>query len=488
MKICIKYSLLIWLALTKFTVSGQQIIWEKNIGWLGPDEITSVTESDSGRFFGLGFSLRYGLNQSGLGSFRGASLIKFNSNGDTLFTRNLNLYCQSWGTPYIGKFWNNQYVAVINVELPTSPSPSGIKRFPAVLLINEQGEVVQSRFFPQHEFCIINGVAKTPDNGLVLSGYKSSLDVFHTDSMFAMKVNFLLEQEWANKYTNIANAAYRGEHLEPMANGNYLVSGKLGKRIYGMELDSNGTLVNEKIYYQTPSNRVLNEGKLYQGFGMGFIHHGYYLDGSNNTVGFFGRQDKFGNKIWGGEIPINNVNDFVVNREGTFIVAINGFESSISRFTKDSTLLWKVSLGIGWPLKFVNGLLFTKPDTGLVFGYYQPLTGNLGQQFWIAKIAGVGTAYDPVYPEDTVTISIQEKIFRPKDAPILYPNPTAERIQFKKLSQKTLLSIYSTKGKKLFEKYILPYEFIDVCPLEPGAYLYHLTMGERVFTGKFLKK
>ena len=306
--------------------------------------------------------------------------------------------------------------------------------------------------------------------------------------MFAMKVNFLLEQEWANKYTNIANAAYRGEHLEPMANGNYLVSGKLGKRIYGMELDSNGTLVNEKIYYQTPSNRVLNEGKLYQGFGMGFIHHGYYLDGLNNTVGFFGRQDKFGNKIWGGEIPINNVNDFVVNREGTFIVAINGFESSISRFTKDSTLLWKVSLGIGWPLKFVNGLLFTKPDTGLVFGYYQPLTGNLGQQFWIAKIAGVGTAYDPVYPEDTVTISIQEKIFRPKDAPILYPNPTAERIQFKKLSQKTLLSIYSTKGKKLFEKYILPYEFIDVCPLEPGAYLYHLTMGERVFTGKFLKK
>jgi len=35
------------------------------------------------------------------------------------------------------------------------------------------------------------------------------------------------------------------------------------------------------------------------------------------------------------------------------------------------------------------------------------------------------------------------------------------------------------------EKTIQPEESIDVCHLPKGAYLYHLKMGEKVFTGKF---
>ena len=170
-------------------------------------------------------------------------------------------------------------------------------------------------------------------------------------------------------------------------------------------------------------------------------------------------------------------------------MATNGGGINITRLTKDSVVLWNLSLGgNGQPYRFMNGLYFSTPDTGIAFGTYYQQTGNLGNQFWIAKIAGVGTAYDPAHPDDTVTVSAQERIFRPKDSPILYPNPTTERIQFKKLTQETLLAIYSTKGEKLLEKYILPEEYIDVCHLEHGAYLYHLKMGNRVFTGKFLKR
>jgi hypothetical protein len=134
------------------------------------------------------------------------------------------------------------------------------------------------------------------------------------------------------------------------------------------------------------------------------------------------------------------------------------------------------------------GLCFTQPDTGIVFGFYRQQTGNLGNQFWIAKIAGVGTAYDPSNPQDTVTVSGEERLFRPKDSPVLYPNPATETIRFQKLTQETKVTIYSTKGDKLLEQWILPEQALDVCTLPAGTYLYHLKMGERVFTGKFWKR
>jgi hypothetical protein len=136
----------------------------------------------------------------------------------------------------------------------------------------------------------------------------------------------------------------------------------------------------------------------------------------------------------------------------------------------------------------MNGLFFSSPDTGIAYGTYYQETGPAGNQFWLAKIAGVGTAYDPVHPEDTVTVSAQERLFRPKDSPVLYPNPATETIRFQKLTQETKVSIYSTRGEKLLEEWIFPEQVRDVCTLPDGPYLYHLKMGERIFTGKFLKR
>ncbi len=461
---------------------AQQIIWEKQFGWVGIDQITAICQANDGAYFGVGIVDKFGTNNA-----FGSAIIKFDSNGDTLFVKKLNFYCQTWGLPYIGKSWNGNYLVVINVQMEISPFQ--FARFPAIVEINEEGSVIQAKLFPQHEFCIITGVKASPDLGLMLSGYKSSLDVFHTDSMFAMKVNFLLEQEWAFKYTNIANAPFRGQHLEPMENKNYLVSGALGKRVYGMELDSNGTLLNEKIYYQTPSNRIFNEAKLYQGFGNNStFSQGYYLDGSNNTVGYFGRVNNQGQKIWGGESP-GRPGPMYLNREQTLIhTGTEGQTKFISRIRADSSLIWKLNLGdLSETRKILFDLCFTTPDTGIVVGTFIDEGNNLSFQFWIAKIAGVGTQYNPATPWDTI-VSVEERIFRPKDAPVLYPNPAKESIQFTKLSEKARFSLYSLKGEKRMEKDVLPKEAIDICQLPKGVYLYHLRMGERVFTGKLVKK
>jgi len=95
---------------------------------------------------------------------------------------------------------------------------------------------------------------------------------------------------------------------------------------------------------------------------------------------------------------------------------------------------------------------------------------------------------NPLNPGDTVSISALEQLIRPKDSPILFPNPVVDHIHFQKLTKESQVSIYSTKGEKLLEENIEPLEQMDVSSLPKGLYLYHIEMGVRVFTGKFLKE
>ena len=463
--------------------NAQNIVWETIRGFnVYDDQIHKIISAENNEFIALGVTNRY-WHQVGDNYFGSAVIQKINQNGDTLFMKKLGLVPVTQ-IAYLGHKYGNVYQAVVQSPVNENNLPVS---YPCILEFTNQGEILQTTYLTVYPEYRPTTCFKTQDGGLILGGYFNGA-LSSPTQMMAIKVNFLNEVEWGGQYYPPVITRGIANQIEPMANGNFLLSGPLGKRIYGFEIDSTGAIVSQKTSYETPSNRVFYNGASYQGFDKSSFNYGYYLDGSNSTVGYFGRSDSLGSNIWGGEISIDNVNHLVVNRENSIIVSRNGYQSSISRLTKDSVEIWKVDLGTGLPLKFVNGLCFAQPDTGLVYGYYEQQDGNLNKQFWIAKIAGVGTAYDPTHPDDTVTLSAQEKIFRPKDAPILFPNPSTERIQFTKLKQKTQMAIYSTTGVKLMDKTIQPEESFDVCHLPKGAYLYHLKMGERVFTGKFLKK
>lgn len=455
---------------------SQSIVWEKQWGFAqGSEEILKICPTQDGNFFGLGYSSKFRIDTMG-STYYYYVLIKFNQNGDTLFMKRLN-YLHAVAC-FLGHKFGNMYQLVVQTQTAWNA------RCPVFVDFNANGDILQSSVFSQYTNYYLGDGMRTPDGGLLFPGTNAPPG----GNQSAFKFNFLNELEWALSYFPPVAIPGNGNRLEPMNNGHYLLSGIIGKRIYGFEIDSAGNEIGQKEFYQTPSNYVFQYGAVLQGFWKGFFAFGYYSN--NGYVGCFSRIDSLGNKIWGGEIPGTIVNSVIVNKESSFIMATNGGDGvNITRLTKDSVVLWKLSLGgLGQPYRFMNGLHFSTPDTGIAYGIYYQSAGNLGNQFWMAKITGVDTAYDPVHPEDTITVSAQEKIFRPKDAPILYPNPTTERIQFTKLKQKTQLAIYSTTGVKLLEKPIQPEESIDVCDLQNGAYLYHLKMGERVFTGKFLKR
>lgn len=457
---------------------GQGIVWEKQFGFApGNEQLFKVCPTQDGNYFAIGTSSKYS-QTIGNGTYGGAILIKFNGNGDTLFMRNLNI--TAYVISFVGHKFNGVYQAVF-----TTAKPGFASYRPVIVEFTEEGIVLQTKIFEDLVNYLVRDCIRTPDFGLLMVG----TGIGPGGNLCAYKFNFLNELEWGNAYfppAPVTGIARRAEH---MANGHYLVSGTLGRRIYGYEVDTAGNEIGQKTYYETPSNLIFDEGAVLQAWRKSSLSYGFYINSSNQYVGYFGRHDSLGHRIWGGETTGELVNNIITNRENSFLISKNGNSASLSRLTKDSIQLWKVSLSTPGVNRFLYGICFTENDTGIVYGYYRAQSsGNQGEQFYIAKIAGVGTAYDPTHPEDTVTVSAQEKLFRPKDAPVLYPNPVCENFQFSKLTQESVLAMYSIKGEKLFEKPLQPGEKVNATNLPKGIYLYHLQMGKKVFTGKMIKE
>ena len=477
---CIKLMALL-AGLSVFPIRAQQIVWEKVWGFApGQDEVHKVV-ANGDNFIVLGKTSKW-IQQIGDFYFWAPVLFKIDKNGDTLFFKRLGTVPVDQ-IAYLGHKFGNIYQAVIQSPLNDNNLPVG---YPCILEFTDEGQLLSTQYLTAYPEYRPNTCIKTADGGLILAGYYNGALSAPTN-MMAIKVNFLGQVEWGGQYFPPVITRGVANRIEPMPNGNYLLSGTMGRRIYGFEIDSTGNPVSQKTFYETPSNRAFDAGEGMQAWRKGSMSFGTYRNGSSQFFGYFGRHDSLGNKTWGGETQGRIVNSIIMNKENSFLISRSGDDITVSRISRDSTLLWNLSLGgNGTPYRYIYGLTFTQTDTGLAFGFYKQQGGNLGNQFWIAKIAGVGTAYNPANPDDT--ISVEEKVFRPKDAPVLYPNPATESIRFQKLSQETKVAIYSSQGQKLLEQWILPEQAFDVCTLPVGAYLYHLKMGERVFTGRFWKK
>jgi hypothetical protein len=467
----------VWIAIQpEPDLLAQNLVWEKEWGFQpGSEQIYKVCPTQDGNFFAFGSSSKF--MQTFWGSqYHFPLIIKINADGDTLFMKRIEVLNSSLN--FIGHKYGDVYQAVFTTPLP------GFTRCPVIVEFTGNGIILETKIFTQLTGYYLSEGIRTPDLGLLFTG----TGIGPGTNMCGFKFNFLNELEWANAFFPPAQVPGFGRRVEPMANGNYLVSGYMGRRIYGFEIDSAGNQIAQKQFYETPSNNVFWDAKAHQGFDKGSFSSGYYLDNNMNRKDAFFFHDSLGNKIWGGE-STNGIGPTFLTREKTLI--ISGWEPGsrhIRRIKQDSSEIWKVNLGAGNNNpKVINDLIFTQNDTGIIVGTHIYSQGNVGYQFYIAKIAGVGTAYDPTDPDDTVFVSAKERLFRPKDTPILYPNPVCEAFQFSKLTEESLLAIYSIKGEKLFEKSITPGEKIKAGNLPKGLYLYHIRMGKRVFTGKMIK-
>lgn len=474
----------IWLG----SVAGaQQILWEKKIGGsLFNQEIYKISESIDGNFWAIGADFEYSYLIDN-GSFPETFLLKIKPNGDTIFSK--RLFQPLGACIFIGHKFGNIHTMVLSVPLVGSV---GFNNYPCIIDFDLNGNVITKTNLTDLAKYSARSALRTNDQGLLLSGsFEGGLSL--PTKPMAIKINFLNQVEWFHQYDSpITNVAARSQRIERQPNGRYMMSGTMGKRIIGLEIDSLGFQVGgPRLFYETPSNKVLFEGEAQQSFYNSQMVTGYYLDDSSNTVGILARMQNNSQKIWGGETKKTSVHSLIQNRENSMLVGRTGFVNSIERITRDSISLWKLILSIDGPdeiVKYVKGLCFTKPDTGIVYGYFANYFNDEGQQYYFAKVAGVGTPYNPANPSDTTMVSTQPNHIQPPNLPVAYPNPVVDQLSFKNLDAEAELSIYSLRGEKLKSINLPAKGSASLCGLAAGVYLYHLQTEERVYTGKIMKR
>ncbi|MES2389453.1 MAG: hypothetical protein V4543_15730, partial [Bacteroidota bacterium] len=157
-----------------------------------------------------------------------------------------------------------------------------------------------------------------PDGGTVIVGQ------YYRD-MFARRYDKDGNIRWSNKYPKITTSeAY---HVELKPNGNYLVSGTVGRRLWLSELRAlDGVPVLDFKIFETPSRITLNDGFISQHPDGGYVVNGFY---SGADSSFFGKYDRFYTYQWGSVINAGTISKAYVNTDGTIIMTVYSFTDSI---------------------------------------------------------------------------------------------------------------------------------------------------------------
>ena len=279
-------------------------------------------------------------------------------------------------------------------------------------------------------------------------------------------------------------------HIEPTPQKTFIMSGTAGSRIWAMEFDSNGTELRRQTFYQAPSRDIYKESAVQQAPDGRLIVSGFY---SGSTVSFYlASHDGWSTrKFWGGEqggyIPKPTILD-----DGS--VAFNDLRRLQSFFTKidkDSSLQWSTPLPYSSNFTGVRlkDLVFNQDSSTTAVGYYSDLRNSFAEDYFVARISGVGVPYDPTTPVAT----------RPqlgsRGGISIWPQPASHAnggtLHFSGFAGPATLALFNMKGQQVLPvpgtagtTALLPRQPVPIGHLPPGLYVYRLVAKDRVWTGK----
>ena len=279
-------------------------------------------------------------------------------------------------------------------------------------------------------------------------------------------------------------------HIEPTPQKTFIMSGTAGSRIWAMEFDSNGTELRRQTFYQALSRDIYSESAVQQAPDGRLIVSGYY---SGSTVSFYlASHDGWSTrKFWGGEqggyIPKPTILD-----DGS--VAFNDLRRLQSFFTKidkDSSLQWSTPLPYSSNFTGVRlkDLVFNQDSSTTAVGYYSDLRNSFAEDYFVARISGVGVPYDPTTPVAT----------RPqlgsRGGISIWPQPASHAnggtLHFSGFAGPATLALFKLTGQQVLPvpgtagtTALLPRQPVPIGHLPPGLYVYRLVAKDRVWTGK----
>lgn len=453
---------------------AQEIIWERSFH-LRTEQFFSVCLGNDGQLVAGGETFAFGINVPGNTAFMGSALMKISTEGDSLWIKKMPYlgYVKNLCPTGTGLIW-----AAFQVTEPYQPANN--KYYPAVALLANDSSILVKKSFPDLNTFQLGDSYLTTDGGLILFGSRSpSFIPGYSQDFYALKVDALGELQWNRPFNpGPTNGFCQGGHVEPMANGNFLVSGSMGSRIVSFEIDpETGNETNFKQWYQNPGLQIIYTGAVSQSTNFHKIVTGS-IQGSSPKF-YISRYDSSGQKIFGGASLLGSVPPSA-NRDGSCVLltATDVNTRFLSRLNPDSTDFWKVPLITSIPgRKTFYDLLYSENETGFIVGS-NTRTGY-SDDFYIAKFSGIGEPFDPT--------GVKQPHLVKTDA-VPFPNPASTSFRFKKEFQKGEVYLFTITGKRVISEHDLsPQCAVDISGLAAGTYLYRAVLDGRPHWGKIIK-
>lgn len=465
------YLFLIFLFRASFSL-GQEILWERKFGWQLDDQIFDGFALSTDYAIFVGTCFKYGTTVNG-NIKNGLVAGKVNiETGDTLWFKPLGMYCER---PKCVLGENGLFYIVV----AESVTPYRLR----MLISDTNGNVIFSRTLDSTGSIGTNPekLIRTSDGQFLLTGSMRGLGPGISVDMFALKFDALGNVLWNNRYNSNPNCS--GNHVEETPEGHYILSGNAGARIWRVEVDSAGNVVNDDFLYQTPTSVIFDQSaKVYAG-----PYEKNYLAGgirSTPSRGYIGKHELQGNvKNWGGE-TIGGIGSSYLNNDGALLFEKGGADSSFYwKVSKDSAIVWKLRLDgrLGTIGAGINKLVYLPDSSAIGLGAVLYLTSQ-GLDFYFCRISNVGVPYDPQNPNTAMKSKTKGESLVP------YPNPMASSLVFKGLKENGMLYLFNLKGQVVKQMEIKPYQRVYLSDLPRGMYPYRIQTVNHLYTGKLVKE
>ena len=472
-----------WLLIFALWLGGtvcpaQRILWEKRIGWEGADVLNAVESISNGNFIAAGFSQHYGTlipdRFGALIPYYGITLLAISQAGDTLWTQALGYYTQ-YNTAMCKGPGRSLLLAA-----KTALTSSELRIF----RLDYEGNLLSSFSLSGSAEYYPASMRLMPDSSVVLTGLMYPDSNSSRTEMFVVSVlePFFGLLNYRRTYTDHPSLNI-GTYAEPTPDGKLLVSSIAGSRLVAWVLDDTGGVLNKQTVYQSANGNILEGAAAIQAApDMRYIYSATVASRTRPTFYLGSHQGLGGAKLWGGEQVGETIAPYV-NDDGS-MVFYYGTPTNLylSKIAADSTPIWQVSIYNRLaPGCFPKALSYLADSSAVLVGYTNDNNSPLGQDFYLARISGVGVPYNPAHP---VATRPQASQLQPRP----YPNPATGTLRFSGLTTPAHLALYGIDGKQQLAQSLAPGQALNISLLPKGLYLYRLTTQSKTWQGRLVKE
>jgi len=445
--------------------SSSSIVWKKKIGSNNQESFKClITTFDScyvmaGNIFNT------------VDSTSDILCVKINSNGDTLWTKEIDMGYDDYALSVQQTFDNGYILAGYSSQnsMPLSMI--------AVVKLDVNGNLIWGKTFSAGNFDnFAYSVKQMPDSGYVVIGYVDSLST-SDQRTFLMKLNSLGDISWTKKQLIVSSNYTLGWDIMVTTNGLICYLGANTNNSIIMKSDFSGNVLWSKKY----NVNTFNYDPTIPILKLHYISDNVYIYNSGLA---FTKIDTAGIPLWTKEGPLQTINDVLENPDKGFMIL--GNPAMITKVYGYISLIKADSLG-----QCGNAYC----DTWNSVPSYTAYPINMSTAFFTSASTAVNILSHPVIANallaiqgDGCVIGGIEESKTDKNALQVFPDPAIDNITIAP-PEKSTIEILNIAGQIIKTIYTTDKQTsIDVSDLSSGVYIIKAKTERGVVVKKFIKE